>query len=411
MNASRPVSRNPHNEQQRPLVLEGREVGRITGRNAGPTLIVVAGIHGNEPAGIFAARRVIEHLTRAEVAVCGELVVLAGNVASLRLGRRYQAKDLNRQWTEALVASLRAKQAKAAGPAGNAAASGNAGATGLDGEDREQAELLGAIETAISRARGPVHLADFHTTSAAGIPFVLFGDTLAQRQFVRVFPLPIIVGLEEQLDGALSEYWTRHGCVTFACEGGQHDDAAAVDNLAAVLYLALAEAGLIAFDALPEVKEAERLLRERRGDLPPFLEVVSRHAISEHDAFRMEPGFKNLNRASEGQLLARDRRGEIRAREDGMVILPLYQGLGNDGFFWGRKLSAARMRGAEILRLLRVDRLLGLLPGVAKDPMHPSRYIVREVGKYYPRDVFHAFGYRRVRTRAGQLTLERQPES
>jgi predicted deacylase len=380
------------------LLAHGREIGRRLGHASGPTLIVVAGIHGNEPAGVLAAHRVLTRLAQAEVSLRGELVVLAGNMASLRLEKRYQAKDLNRQWSEARVASLLARN-------------GSEASAQDDAEDVEQRELLEAIEAARARARGRVHLADLHTSSAQGIPFVLFGDTLAQRQFVRIFPLPVIVGLEEQLDGALSEYWTRHGCVTFACEGGQHQDPGAVDNHEAVLYLALAEAGLLAHNALPEIQSASELLRQRRGDLPAFLEVVSRHAISEEDSFRMEPGFKNLNAASEGQLLAHDAHGEIRAPKDGLVILPLYQGLGNDGFFWGRALSPARMRTAEILRLLQLDRLLGLLPGVAKDPDHPSRYIVREVGRHYPREVFHAFGFRRVRTRDGQLTLERQPES
>ena len=69
-------------------------------------------------------------------------------------------------------------------------------------------------------ARGQGHLVDLHTTSAAGIPFVLFGDTLAQRRFVSVFPIPNMIGLEEQVDGVLSSYWSRHGCITFAVEGG-----------------------------------------------------------------------------------------------------------------------------------------------------------------------------------------------
>ena len=50
----------------------------------------------------------------------------------------------------------------------------------------------------------------------------------------------------------------------------------------------------------------------------------------------MEPGFANLAPARAGQLLARDRGGEIRAPHDGVVILPLYQALGSDGYFWGR---------------------------------------------------------------------------
>jgi hypothetical protein len=74
-------------------------------------------------------------------------------------------------------------------------------------------------------------------------------------------------------------------------------------------------------------------------------------------------------------------------------------------------VSGVRLRTAEILRRLHVDRLLGLLPGVAKDPLNPSRLIVRASAERYPRNMFHAFGYRRVRTREGQLTIERQPDA
>ena len=52
----------------------------------------------------------------------------------------------------------------------------------------------------------------------------------------------------------------------------------------------------------------------------------------------MEPGFANIQPVARGQLLARDRRGEIRAPEDCLVVMPLYQGLGDDGFFLGRDL-------------------------------------------------------------------------
>jgi succinylglutamate desuccinylase len=380
--------------EQHDFELGERQLARLVGDAPGPTLVVVAGMHGNEPAGIHAARRVVARLSSSGVQVRGELVVLAGNLKALRVGKRYLAKDLNRQWSESRVEELMARDASSDDP-----------------EDSEQRELLAAILAARGRARGRVHLADFHTSSAQGIPFVLFGDTMAQRQFVRVFPLPVLVGLEEQLDGALSEYWTRHGCVTFACEGGQHVDSAAVDNLEAVLYLALAESGVIPPASLPEIAAASDLLRQRRGDLPPYLEVVSRHAISQEDAFRMEPGFRNLSPATEGQLLARDARGEIRAPKDGVIILPLYQGLGSDGFFWGRAMSPARMRAADVLRLLHVDRLLGLLPGVDRDPENPSRFVVREATGRFPRDVFQAFGYRRVRTRGGKVTVERQPDA
>lgn len=374
------------------LLLDRREIGRLVGAAPGPTLVAVAGVHGNEPAGIEAARRVFARLERGGVAVRGELVVFAGNVGSLRRGVRYESKDLNRQWSEGRVAALR-----------------STGAAALDAEDREQLELLGAIEAAMERARGAVHLVDLHTSSAAGVPFVLFGDTLAQRRFVGAFPIPVIIGLEEQIDGALSEYWTRRGCVTFTVEGGQHDDPASVDSLESVLWLALHQAGLLDGDAPSEVHEGRRRLDARRGDLPRVLEVVSRRAITAEDSFQMEPGFRNIARAKGGQLLARDRRGEIVAPHDGVVILPLYQGLGSDGFFWGREVSEARLRASRVLRSLGAHHLLALLPGVERDPARATRFVVdRQATRLVPLEVFHLFGYRRVRERSGALTVERQ---
>jgi succinylglutamate desuccinylase len=373
-----------------------REVGRVVGDGAGPTLIAVGGIHGNEQAGIHASRRVVERLSRPDVGMCGELLVVAGNVGAMRAGRRYQARDLNRVWSEMQVELLeeRVKNER-----------------DLDAEDREQLEILSTIRAAIARARGPVYLVDLHTTSAHGVPFVLFGDTLAQRAFVAGLPLPVVMGLEEAVDGVLSSYWTRHGCITFGVEGGQHDDPGSLDNLEAVLLLAAETAGLFRRGTVHETSAARALLELRRGDLPRVMEVISRHAIAEGDAFEMEPGFKNLDHARAEQLLARDRNGEIRAPSDGLVLLPLYQKQGDDGFFWGRAVSSMRLRASEALRHLRLDRFLDLLPGVARDKSRPSRFFVdRSIARIYPLGVFHMLGYRRVRREANQLTLERQPD-
>ncbi|MDB4935856.1 MAG: hypothetical protein JWP87_2828 [Labilithrix sp.] len=372
---------------------EGREIGRVaSGR--GPTLIAIGAIHGNERAGITAARRVIARLSRDDVSIGGELVAFAGNVAAMRAGKRYISRDLNRVWSEAQVAAVEAKAESE-----------------LDAEDREQLDILAAVRAAIARATGPVYLVDLHTTSAHGVPFALFGDTLAQRAFVSSLPLPIIMGLEEQVDGVLSSYWTRQGCVTFGVEGGQHADPGSTDNLEAVLLLAAEAAGLFSRGAVPETRAAHALLESRRGNLPRVMEVVRRHAIAPEDAFKMEPGFKNLDHARAEQLLARDRNGEIRAPHDGLVMLPLYQGQGDDGFFWGRAVSVTRMRASEALRHLRLDRFLDLLPGVARCKEDPSRFIVdTKIARIYPLGVFHMLGYRRIRNRANELTVERQPE-
>ena len=369
-----------------------REVGRLRGERRGPTLIAVGGIHGNETAGLVAGRRVLDRLTNG-VTLRGDLVVFGGNLTAIRNKVRYLSKDMNRLWTDSRIARLESLSDK-----------------DLDAEDREQLELLAAIRKTIDEARGPVFLIDLHTTSAHGVPFIIFGDTLPQRHFVSEFPLPIIFGLEEQVDGVLSEYWTRQGCVTFTIEGGQHDDEGSIDNLEAILLLAAQAAGLFPTGSVPETRAAHALLESRRGNLPHVMEVVSRHAIGVEDEFRMEPGFRNLDHAHEGQLLARDRKGEIRAKKNGLVLLPLYQGLGSDGFFWGRAVGEARLRASEALRHLEFDRFFDWLPGVARDRTRPTRLFVNtRIARLYPLEVFHLFGYRRVREVDGELTIERQP--
>jgi hypothetical protein len=51
------------------------------------------------------------------------------------------------------------------------------------------------------------------------------------------------------------------------------------------------------------------------------------------DEFAMAPGFANIQ-----PVVARDRSGEIRADEDCLLVMPLYQGKGDDGFFLGREV-------------------------------------------------------------------------
>jgi succinylglutamate desuccinylase len=368
--------------------IEDRELGRFRGDAEGPTLIAVAGVHGNEPAGTEAARRVFARLHRGDLRFRGELVAFAGNLRSLRRGVRYHDRDLNRAWTREQFEALASKPSQA-----------------WDTEDHEQSELLAAIADAASRARGQVYLGDFHSTSAAGIPFILFGDTIRQRRFAQVFPLPILLGLEEQLDGVLTEFWTARGFITFALEAGQHTSPASVDAGEAVLWLALARAGLLLGEP-PEVSRSAALLHGMRQGLPRVVEVVSRRSISPEDEFVMEPGFRNIDYARNGQLLARDRSGQIRAHQDGMVVLPLYQGLGGDGYFWGREVSRARLFASEALRVAGARRLLRFLPGVSRD----GRRFIAKAGRApaLSIEILKLLGYRRLRSEGSRLTIERR---
>jgi succinylglutamate desuccinylase len=122
----------------------------------------------------------------------------------------------------------------------------------------------------------------------------------------------------------------------------------------------------------------------------------------------MQPGFRNIDVVKRGQLLARDRRGELRAREDGLVILPLYQGSGDDGYFWGRAISPLRQYLQAVLRRIVPPSALSWLPGVRRDSARKRGLLLSARAANGGRlALLRALGYRRLRRTARGWTVER----
>ena len=61
--------------------------------------------------------------------------------------------------------------------------------------------------------------------------------------------------------------------------------------------------------------------------------LVYKHEIAPEDGFVMESGFENFDQVKEGRILGRDQNGHVRANANGLLLMPLYQKKGNEGFF------------------------------------------------------------------------------
>ena len=101
-----------------------------------------------------------------------------------------------------------------------------------------------------------------------------------------------------------------------------------------------------------------------------MVDVRYRHVISEDSGFRMRPGYENFDRIRKGEELGTDRDGVVRAPSSGRIFMPLYQALGDDGFFIVRRLNPVWLRVSRILRSAGFDRFAAWLPGVQ---VHPGR--------------------------------------
>ncbi|MGA1779189.1 MAG: hypothetical protein ACO4CW_02455, partial [Planctomycetota bacterium] len=70
-------------------------------------MIVVGGMHGNEPGGLAAMDRLTDRIDRGELKLRGRLVMLTGNVEACARGVRLIDEDMNRLWTRTRIDRLR----------------------------------------------------------------------------------------------------------------------------------------------------------------------------------------------------------------------------------------------------------------------------------------------------------------
>lgn len=369
-----------------------RIVAAHRGTRPGPTVVVSGGVHGNEPAGVLAARRVVEAVVEHGLPLAGRILAVAGNIAALGERRRYLVRDLNRRWDPSMLAALD-------GPA-----------DALTAEDREQRELYDLF-VELEGEGGPLVFLDLHTTSGESPPFICMADTLANRTIAFALPIPVILGLEEVIDGSMLGYLVDRGHLGVAIEGGQHDDPVSVDRHAGAIWLVLVAAGCLDRADVPDFDAVYTTVSDATRSLPPVVEIRHRQVTAEGDGFVMEPGWKSFQPVEAGTLLARDAAGEIHAPEAGLLLMPRYQPQGDDGFFVIREVRPFWLSVSAALRRLGLDRLVPLLPGVRRDPGVPDRLLVGE-GWMPPQvvNVMHLFGYRRQQAAGEVYVFSRRRE-
>lgn len=374
-----------------------RVLGRIEGAAPGPTLILVGGLHGNEPAGVKALLRVLPRLAAEPAGIArGRVVGLSGNRKALRANRRYLVHDLNRYWLPERVETLRAEQAREDRPP-------------LSDEDEELFQLDREILRLIDTADDEVYLLDFHTTSGPRLPFATLDDSLRNRPFAFALPVPVVLGLEEELAGTLSIHVETLGVITAGFESGMHQAPESVDRAEAAIWIALEASGVLDAGSRPEVEAARRRLAEECAGLPEVVEIRYRHAITPVDGFRMDPGYENFQPVAVAEKLGDDHQGPIASPLSGLMLMPLYQEQGGEGFFVVRPVRKVWLETSAVVRRWRLERYLHFLPGVRRHPELPGSFIVdRRFARWLALELFHLLGFSRRSEVGRYLVMSRR---
>jgi succinylglutamate desuccinylase len=305
------------------IVESERIIGHYRGAEAGPLVVAIGGVHGNEPAGVLALERLFDMLEdepriNPGFSFKGDLLALRGNLAALAAGVRFIDADLNRIWrpldggSEMIVIS----------------------------EDRELHELLAAIETAVEEAPlSELILLDLHTTTAIGGIFAITGDDGPSLALAAKMGVPVIKGMLSGLQGTTLHYFRGDHFATnlpvraISFEGGSHHDPHSVDlSLAATVSL-LRALGCVRAEDVSTYHDDR--LHQSSSHLPRLTELAYIHHIPHDgsDGFRMRAGFRNFQPVAKGEIIASDNNGEVTVPVDGYLLMPLYQKQGDEGFF------------------------------------------------------------------------------
>ncbi len=368
-----------------------RYIGDCHGQRQGPILIVIGGLHANEPAGIDAALRVHNRIKHNHIRLTsGRFVSLRGNLRALSaeapepwLRDRYIDEDLNRSFLLDLDPR----------PVSNV-------------EENERDELIEELVTIGADRVNPVYLLDLHTVSSDSPAFVALEDSLPARKFASGFYLPKILGMEEELSGLLIDYATNHlGFISCIIEAGRHEDSRSIDVHEAIVLLALRNLGMISDGT-----------RTTGGDLPAsvvkeasggrgqqFYDVRERVPIRT-DQFSMKADASAFMRVrSASTTVAVEGSEPVKASASGLLFLPNRQAsprIGDDAFFVIKRVGllwlsiSATVRKRELVHKL----LPAVLPGVRRNKRDINSIIVApEYAAFFRREILHLLGYRLVR--------------
>lgn len=349
-----------------------RIIDHLQGTKNGPTVVFFAGIHGNEPAGVYALKKIFSDLRSKNSAVAGELYAVAGNLGALNKQVRFQTVDLNRIWFPERISDILAKK-------------------DIDiPEEEELKAIYKVLKAILDKGTPPFYFIDLHTTSSDTTPFMVLNDSLLNRKYASNYPLPIILGIEEYLAGALLSYINELGYVSLGFESGQHQNKQAVENCVDFIWFTLQLTGMMS----GSTAQTEALNHLSKVD-HRFYEIYHQHTIAPGDEFKMFPGFINFQEIPKRTDIAISNGEVLKTKKSRQIFMPLYQDQGGEGFYFIRPIPKFLLWLSKELRRFKVDHLLVKLPGVQwKSDKKDILLVDQRIARFLAKSIFHLLGYR-----------------
>jgi succinylglutamate desuccinylase len=301
------------------LIHKNRVITEVSGTASGQAIAFCAGLHGNEPSGVLALKKVFDYINEQNIPVIGKLIAFIGNRNALHQKSRYCEQDLNRMWTVENIDKLHNSGFKK---------------HELNPEVIEMIEIDELLQGFLKNLNGEQRFfVDLHTTSSPSIPFAAIDQLPESYKFALQLPIPFVANLDEFIDGTLLHYLDHINFKAIVFEAGMHDDPASIQKHEAMIWLVLGMSGAIDKKYIPNYKGCFTLLSGISEHPHKVFKILYRHQIDDNNNFEMVPGFINFQAIEKGMVLATESDKPVIAPVSGNIFMPLYQNQGADGFF------------------------------------------------------------------------------
>ncbi len=299
-------------------------IGKYTGKEAGPMLVIFGAMHGNEPAGVEAIKMILRELAlepyhNPDFIVRGSLLGLVGNLQAYKQNVRFLNKDLNRCWTDQFVQKSVANKA----------------INNIE-ESQEIAQALTIIRKHVELHNpSEIYVLDIHTTSSKGGIFTITSDDQKSLSIGKSLHAPVVMGMMNGLEGTSMHFFNGENMgiptTAFSFEAGQHEDILSPGRAYSAIVNTMKSIGMVASQDVEN--RHEKILIEFSKDLPSVTSLSYKFNIPEGASFVMDSGFVSFDKIKKGQRLATMNNQVIYSEDDGRILMPLYQKQGEEGFF------------------------------------------------------------------------------
>lgn len=270
------------------------EFVEIIGKEAGPTSVILAGVHGDERGGIEALQKLLPTLKIEK----GRVFLGFGNPRAIEQNKRFTETNLNRMFKPDSM---------------------------LSDEEKMSYEYSRAqfIKKYLDQADA---LLDLHASYVPdGKPFIIC-EPIA-RDIVDFLPVQTVVFCFDQIQpGGTDYYMNKCGGVGVCVECGYLDDASSVQ---------VASESILSFlGAMGHTKSTNRPLTRS------YFSIYEMY-MTKTDSFTLDKSFVDFEKILEGQLIGVDGDKEVRAQKESIVLFARdCKKVGEEAFLLGEQKNS-----------------------------------------------------------------------